>query len=270
MVTAPTPAQECPAPPFQQDIEKFERDSNLQDQADAKAKLASLKKINDEVEQTQNKYKKEYESLKFRAAQSKAYEASRRTQLEQKVPEPERKRIEEIADCYDKLVEQLKTALISARGPLPTLQQTLVTKQLALAAAEVDYKRALDYPANQKDLDTLQTQSGKEIDAQNFRGAYFLVDDIKDNLKEPRKPQDFNQYLKQKAKAYFDANDAHRVAKLAFDQATADVQKKKKDYDDAKAKRRENILKQIAEEPFAEPAQTQPASTATTEGEGEV
>jgi hypothetical protein len=265
MATAPTPAEECPSPPFQHDIEELEKASNQQDQLDAKGKLASLKKINDEVEQSENKYKKEYESLKFRAAQSKAYEASRRTQLEQKVPEAERKRVGEIASCYDALVAQLKNAWIKARDPLPDLQKILTLKQIALADAEVKYKRALDYPANQKNLDELQTQSGKEIDAQNFRGALFLVNDIKANLKEPQKPSDFNHYLKDKAKAYFDANDEHRTAKVAFEQGTADAQKKKKDYEDAKAKRRENVLKQIAEEPFAEPTST----STTSDGEGE-
>lgn len=267
MVTAPTPAQECPAPPFQRDIKDLETASNQQDQVDAKAKLASLKKINDEVEQTQNKYKKEYESLVFSAAQSKAYEASRRTQLEQKVPDAERKSIEKIADCYDAMVEDLKKAWIAARGCLPALQQQLIVAQTALADAEADYKRALDYAANQKDLDALQTQSGKEISAQNFRGAYFLVDDIKANLKEPLKPEEFNKYLKDTASTYFDKNNEHRKAKLAFDQATADTQKKKKDYEDAKAKRRENILKQIAEEPFAEETQEQSTSSSNADGE---
>jgi hypothetical protein len=267
MATAPTPAEECPAPPFQQDIEVLENASNQQDQNDAKAKLASLRKINDEVEQTQNKYKKEYESLKFRAAQSKAYEASRRTQLEQKVPEAERQRLAEIAGCYDALIAQLKQSWQKARDPLADLQKILTLKQSAVTDAEAAYKRALDYPANQKDLDSLQTQSGKEIDAQNFRGAYFLVDDIKANLKEPRKPAEFNQYLKEKAKAYFQANDEYRMAKVAFEQATADAQKKKKDYDDAKAKRRDNILKQIAEEPFAE--STEEPTTSASEGENE-
>jgi hypothetical protein len=264
MATASTPAEECPVPPFQYDIEDLERASNQQDQLDAKAKLASLKKINDEVEQAQKKYKKEYESLKFRAAQSKIYEASRRTQLEQKVPEGERERIADLESCYDTLLEQLKQALITARDCLPHLQEDLTLKQIALAIAEVDYKRVLDFEARQKDLDTLQTQSGKEIDAQNFRGAFFLIDDIKANLKEPRKPHDFNQYLKRVAKTYFDANDLHRRAKVAFEQGTADAQKKKKDYEDAKAKRRENILKQIAEEPF-EPTQ----GSTTAQGTGD-
>ena len=52
---------------------------------------------------------------------------------------------------------------------------------------------------------------------------------------------------------------------LSFlDQATADLQKKKKAYDDAKAKRRDNILKQIADESFAAASTgAAPATSAT-------
>ncbi|MEK6279412.1 MAG: hypothetical protein AABN95_03585 [Acidobacteriota bacterium] len=254
MATASTSTTaECPAPPFQQEIEDLENQSNQQEQNDAKGKLAALKKINDEVEQTQNKYKKDYEALKFAQAQSVAYKDMRLPQLEQRVPEVERDRIDEIADCYDKYRDRLKELWIEARGKLPALQQAFASKQIAFADAEQPYKEALDYKANQKVLDSLQAQSAKEFDAQGFRAAYFLVDDLEADLAEPATPEDFNRDLRKRAEAYFRTADELRVAKVALDQGTADSQKKKKDYEDAKAKRIERILKQVAEEPFPEP-----------------
>jgi hypothetical protein len=80
----------------------------------------------------------------------------------------------------------------------------------------------------------------------------------------PAAPKDFNTNLESKALKYNDAAEEVRKAKVLLDQATADSQKKKKDYEDAKSKRRANILKQIADEPFNEAANGAAALGTTT------
>ena len=116
-----------------------------------------------------------------------------------------------------------------------------------------------DFTASQKKLEELKAQGSKEFEAQNYRAAYFLVAlDMKDELKTPAKPSEFNKNLEAAARKYNEAAENARQAKIILDQVTADAQAKKKAYEDAKSNRRKNILKQIAEEPFTEPA------TATT------
>lgn len=254
MVTAATDltAAYCQEPPFQSAIEKLENDSNQQDQADAKAKLAGLKKVAQEAGKTEHDYNKDYEALKSKREESEAYHKKRKGQLDKKVPEQDRKRINQIVHCYDEQVAKLRSEWLSARNNLPTKQSRYAETQSQFADAEARYKKALDYKANQNDMDSLKVQTDKQIDAQNFRGAFYLVEsDLTADLGKPlRKPPDYYHYLRERAKAFYDAGDALRIAKIALDQESATAQKKKKEYEDALAKRRENILKQIADEPF--------------------
>ena len=67
----------------------------------------------------------------------------------------------------------------------------------------------------------------KEVEAKNFRGTYFLVAvDMKKRLKEPVKPDVFNEELEKKSLAYYEALDAARIAKTALDQKTSESDEK--------------------------------------------
>jgi hypothetical protein len=252
----------CPAPPFANDIKDLEETTNHQNEDEVKTKLANLKKLSDEVGELELAYKKEYEAVKFAAEQSAAYQGALATIVGKKLTAAEKDRIAAIVKCAPN-ADELKKSWIAARNLIPHEQSKLATAQDALSDATEDFKEAKDYKTNQKDLDDIRTQSDKEFAAQNYRPAYFLVSiEMKNGLKTPDEPAAFNTNLEAKAKAYSDATEGVRKAKLALDNATADAQKKKKDFEEAKSKRRAIILKQIADEPF-----TQAAAAGLGEGE---
>jgi hypothetical protein len=255
MASASTSTSEpCPAPPLQEDIVKLQNQASHQDQEEVKTSLANLRKLSDDVQQLEDKYKKEYEALQFAEKQSESFEKALEDTLNTKLTAGEKKKIVTIAGCVPKAAD-LKGLWLAARDLTPGHQSILTAAQDKLADATADYKNAQDYKANQKDLDDLKTQGTKEFEAQNNRNAYFLVAlEMKGELKAPRPPKDFNEYLEGKARAYNTASEAVRKAKIIFDQGKADADKKKKDFDDALTKRRANILKQIADDPFAESA----------------
>jgi len=277
MATASTPATPCPAPIFDDKIKELEEALKKQDQSDAKSQLAAITKINDETDSVLGKYKKDYDGLVFAENESAHYQQTRLDSI--KLSEEEKATIKRIVDCTP--TEQvLEAAWIKARDLLPNLQKLVLEAQNAAADAERKYKAALDYKANQKALDDLRAQSSKEFEAQNPRGTYFLLFyEMYPKLKPPLPPEgpgrcidpppDFKCYLQLNGDAHFKALEALRVAKINLDQATADAQKKKKEFDDAKAKRGENILKQIAEEPFPKPPDETTSSPTGPEGSGE-
>ncbi len=262
--TPATNGADCPAPPFQHEIDTLEKESNQQDVSDAKSRLATIRKINDDVEKDEGNYKKDYEGLVFAAEQSRIYEANRETQLLTKLSPTEKKIIDAIVKCAP-IVDDLEKKWKDARKLIPGLQQIYSLAQLEFLDADERYTAFRDYKANQKDLDSLQAQATKEIEAQNYRGSYFLVvHEMKTDLKNKvLSPDAFNAELKTRAEKYFTKFDEQRKAKIALDQGTADAQKKKKEFDDAKSKRRDNILKQIAQDPFIEA----PANGGSTSGD---
>jgi hypothetical protein len=274
MVTTATSTEPAPCPPLselQKAIQALEDKTKQQDQSDARIQLAALTKIGSEVEQAKAKYKQEYESLKFAFQQSSDYEKLRAPQIDAKVPAAEKAIIKRILDCTDQQIAHLKDVWTKVRDQIPGLTSAFLTAQNYLADAEEPYHQALAYRTNQNEMDALQVRSTKEIEAQNFRGAYFLVElDMKPKLTTVKSPAQFNTELETEALDYYKLQDSARVAKTALDQATADLQKKKKAYDDAKAKRNDNILKQIAEESFpvapsgAAASESQSGSTSTS------
>ncbi len=257
--------QKCYDPPFECAIADLEKELKEQDKADKKSHLAAVKKISDEVAQAEAKYAKDYEGLLVDNQQSTSYEAMRRTKLEAMVSKVDRDRIEELEKCYDAEIEKLKGKWKEERGKLPELQQKYSEAQNAFVDQEAPYRRALKFRAKQDDLDALETQIDKDVEAQNLRAAYFLLINMKPSLDEPAKPDAYSAYLRGKAVTFEKADHAQRVAKTALDFGLGEAQKAKKAYDDAKAKRRENILKQIAEEPFPQPTPPEEAPAAEVE-----
>jgi len=271
MATTSTGSPEpCPPPSkLQKQIQTLEEQSKKQDQSDAKMQLAELTKIGTEVEQAKAKYKQEYDSLIFAFQQSSEYQKLRSAQVNEKVPERETEVIKNLVECADKQIAYLKDVWVKVRDQIPSLTRAYLAAQNTLGDAEEPYRQALAYKGNQNDLDALQARSTKELDAKNFRGAYFLVEiDMKNGLKKkPLPPENFNEELEPKAITYYEALDNARKAKTELDQATGDLQKKKKAYDDAVAKRRDDILKQIADERFsATPAESPYDATAAQAG----
>jgi hypothetical protein len=264
MSTSPAPVT-CLVPIFDTEIRDLENQVNTEDQNNKKSQLAARRKINDEVEAVLAAYKKDYNRLVFEENESEHYHAQRLASI--KLSDEEKKTIKRIVQCTP-AIHQLETDWKAARNSLPDLQATVAKAQNEAADAEANYKAALEYLANQRALDDLRTQSTKEFNAQNFRGAFFLLYyEMKQKLVAPMKPPlppedpypcvdppaNFTCNLKKIAESHYQAQEKLRLAKIKLDQATADAQKKKKDFDDAKTKRRENILKQIADEPFPPP-----------------
>ncbi|WP_447602794.1 hypothetical protein [Nitrospira sp. Nam80] len=241
----PTP---CPPPTIlQEKMLELEAQSKQQNVNDSNLQLAAINKINGEVEQAKSKYKDDYRSMKFVAAQLAEYAKQREAQVDAEVTQAEKKLIDEIVKCAQAHVVYLETQWKNARAEVPDLQKTWNLADIARQEVEDLYRKALDYKANQKDLETLQTQSTKEFDAGNFHGAYFLVGtEMKAKLSDLSTPKVFNEQLEKAAMTYFTALEDARKAKAAFDQKTDEEKKKKKAYEDVKTKLRENILKEIA------------------------
>jgi hypothetical protein len=264
--TAPTPPELCDKRPFEQKIKELESKSNQEDVNTQKAELAAYKKISDEVWKAEKDYAKDHDTLVRQEKASEAFVDELKGLLDSKLTAAEKKRIAEIVSCAPDLAK-LKAAWLEARGTLPQLQATLSTAQNALADQEEIYKAALSkYQSAQKALDELQGQSTKEVDAKNYRGAWFLNQfEECPALEVPPLPCKFNEWLEAVAKDYVTKSEAVRKAKVTFEQAAADAQKKKKEYEDAKAKRRENILKAIASDPFPAPPSEDPGQYETGE-----
>ena len=258
--------QPCPVPnDLQKKVDELEGLSKKQDLTDAKLQLAEIKQINGDVDKAEANYKQDYETMRFALAQDRQYAQNRTQQIDLVVSPAEKKIIDGIVTCVTDQVAYLEEQWKNARPNVTKAQTDLAAAKIKRQETEQPYRDALGYTANQKDLDALQTQSTKLIDAKNFRGAYFLVEkDIADDLgvKLPT-PGDYNANLEKLALAYFTALDAERMAQTAFDQANTDLQKKKKAYDDADSGRRDNIIKQIGDQQFTQPA---PAAAAAAGG----
>ena len=245
-VPAPPPCQ-IPSP-FEEDIKKLNDELKQQDTEDKKTQLAEVVKINDDVVKTETSYEKDYPGLQFKEAQSAVYKTNREAQLS--LTPQEKEKIKWIVGCFE-TVEALKQKWIAARSALPALQMAFQQAQDNAADKDAAYKDAQDYKSNQNELDALQAQSTKEFDAGNKRGTYFLLKhEMEPRLTPPKPPNEYNDYLKQKATDVRAARESLRQAKIKLDDATAAAQAAKKAFEEAKTKRRENILKRIAEETF--------------------
>jgi hypothetical protein len=259
-----------PCPPLtelQKMIDEFQNKSKQQELEDAKPKLAELTKINAEVEQAKAKYKQDYEGLKFAIGQFKEYQTMREKQIATKVSEPERKIVDGIVDCADRQISYLEKQWIDTRNSISNRQAAFNKAQAELSEIESTYKKFLDYKATHKELESLEAQSTKNIEAQDFHSAYFLVSgEMGPRLKDPPAPEAFNTALQKLAKDYFKAVDAARMAKTDLDQANATLQKAKKDYEDAKTKRRDNVLSQIAAASFEASPDKPPGSGSSGAG----
>lgn len=270
--TSTVVVEPCPKPStLQKKIQDLELDTKTQEQSDAKLKYAELTKISSEIEPVKAKYKQEYESLQFAATQTSKYvEFTESEILKNRVPASERTVIDGFVDCVDKQIIYLQTEWLKARDKVPSLTSAYLTAVNTQLDAEKQYRNALAYKKNQSDLDALQARSLKEIEAKNFRGTYFLVAvDMKNRLKDPVKPDLFNEELEKKSLAYYEALDAARIAKTALDQKTAESDKNKKAYEEAVTKRQDNILKQINEERFPAASTVSAAGAGSTPPAGE-
>jgi hypothetical protein len=86
--------------------------------------------------------------------------------------------------------------------------------------------------------------------------------------KKPVTPSAYSTDLRAKATDYETADNNRREAKVALDQGIAAEKETQKAYDDAVAKCRENILKQIADEPFPLPADSASTAAGGTAADG--
>ena len=261
---APTPPETCDAQPFGDHIKELEERSQKEDQDSPKGELAAYKKLSDDVWKAEKEYAKEYETLLFQElATENFYDKLRADLLNGKITESERKRIAEIVYCAPN-VEQLRKLWIEARDKLPGKQAAVADAQNKFSDQDEIFKAALTkYQTAQKSLDALQAQTSKEFNAKNYRGAWFLNEfEMCPGLETPPLPCKFNPWLEGIAAEQARLGEILRKAKVELDQLTLDAQKKKKDYEDAKSKRRDNILKAIATDPF--PTQIKPPTSQTT------
>lgn len=264
---APTPPESCDAQPFGEVIKTLEEQSNREDQNTAKGPLAAYKKLSDEVWKAEKDYARDYESLVFQELSTEAfYEKLHADLLNGRITPSETKRIAEIVYCAPN-VEELRADWIAARDALPDLQNAVTKAQNKFSDQDEIYKAALTkYQTAQKQLDALQAQTSKEFNARNYRGAWFFNEfELCPVLDPPPLPCEFNKWLEDIADKHAKLGEELRKAKVALEQKTAEAQKKKKDFEDAKSKRRENILKAIASDPFpVDPKSSKPTSTQTS------
>jgi hypothetical protein len=101
--------------------------------------------------------------------------------------------------------------------------------------------------ASFKDLNALRTSAEKEGTATNFSRMYFDVLVMGDVLKKLVLPSadDYNTELDNRASALADADQAEKLAKIASDNAAADVIQKQKDLDADRASWRQKVLDSI-------------------------
>jgi len=249
--------QPCPVPnDLQKKVDELEGLSKKQDLTDAKLQLAEIKQINGDVDKAEASYRQDYDTMRFALAQYQQYAQNRTQQIDAVVSAAEKKIIDGITTCVTDQVAYLEKQWKDAQPVVAQKQAAQAAAKIARQDKEQPYRDALAYTVNQKDLDALQTQSTKLIDAKNYRGAYFLVEkDIADDLAvNLAAAADYNANLEKLALAYFAALDAERMAQTDLDQATTDLQKKLKAYTDADSGRRDNILKQIADQQFTQVA----------------
>jgi hypothetical protein len=249
--------QPCPVPnDLQKKVDELEGLSKKQDLTDAKLQLTEIKQINGDVDKAEASYKQDYETMRFALTQYQQYDQNRTQQIDAIVTAPEKKIIDGIITCVTDQVAYLEKQWRDAQPVVAQKQAALAAAKITRQDKEQPYRDALAYTVNQKDLDALQTQSTKLIDAKNYRGAYFLVEkDMADDLaKNLLAPADYNANLEKLALDYFAALDAERVAQTDLNQAMTDLQTKLKAYTDADSGRRDNILKQIADQQFTQAA----------------
>lgn len=263
------PVEPCPPPTeIEKKIDELEQQSKQQVLTDAKLQLAELNKINKDVQSVEKQYSDEYEKLKVSMAQVSITRDMWDGQLNKELPKDVISGIDEIVKCADAQIDYLEGRWKAAGQKLPELQTRLNEAQVALAKEEKSYTQLKDFKSREKDLKRLMPQSAQALGDKDFHTAYVLVaKEMKAIVGEPLSPTVFNAQLRKVALRYFEASDNARKAKTAFDQATADLQKAKKDYEDAKGKRLENILKTVAEKKAELSVKVVPSSANASGGE---
>ena len=247
----PDPAQRLQE--LQKQLEHDQADiTRLTQQSDTlKADIAALSGVGDAIKEVLKTYKEALPNLKNEFSDDANYADTKMRMILCAVEQYKGAIDQKIAD-YDRKVEQKAAALEQLKA-----QKEQAQKQLEVAEKDLENKqKQFDYWKNLKtdtdaklaEIRDLKTQIEKADDLSQAATMYFLTLELIRILRSIKivSPEELKERLYATWNQLSQAKENVRRQKSAADAAAAAVDAAQKEFDDLKAKRRENILEKIA------------------------
>lgn len=241
-----------------------ELEANQKDAERLKAEIAGLKKTAGEVDQKTKDLEKAADDLNARKADLDHFVTREKKMLEEIVDK----------DAIQKLKKAATDALDALKGKIETAATDVQKASDALAAAkkvtaekQAAFNKVTAIPATNaeilKDALSLRDKANEAGKANSFSQMYFLVLVLADRLDklDLTTPAEYTKKLNQAAADLTAASNAERAAKEALDDAVAAQKEAQKNFDDKRAKWREETLKLIPAGNGAAPARPSAPST---------
>jgi DNA repair exonuclease SbcCD ATPase subunit len=221
--------------------------------AKLKAQIAALKKLIADQETGENQYAREYAGVVLDQTKKKALADTRAEAVNKNTTQGDRDRVKAAIDEVDNKIRELGGNSKTATEDADKASKILSDKKDATKKAQ-DNLAALKEPwkpAQQalKEADALIASADQQIQAKNYLVAYFLVSDTNLSIAGANldKPDDYIKKLSAATDAVFDSTSDEQTARDGSDAKAAAKTAAQKAYDDAKAKRQDNIIRHINE-----------------------
>lgn len=227
-----------------------------------KGRIAELTKTVAEIEQKQKAWEKAAQDSADKKKELENYRKLKVPIVEAVVPEPTRTELLNAKKAAETKLSDLAKAVETASATVDAQAQAYATAKAATASRQREYTAltnlAAQNEARLKDLATLRADADKAAAANNMARMFVLLVFIDDGLKKLQLPSaaEYLAQLNKAGSAVAAAGQAERAAKDAVDKANADRQQAQKDFDEAKAKWRQQLLDSI---PDPKPAAVAPA-----------
>jgi hypothetical protein len=226
-----------------------------------KGRIAELTKTVAEIEQKQKAWDKAAQDAADKRKEFDNYLKVKEPIVEAVVPEATRTELINAKVAAEYKVSELAKGVEAASAAVDAKAQAYAAAKAATASRQSEYTALTNLAAQNetrlKDLATLKADADKAAAANNMQRMYLLLVFIGDGLKRLQLPTsaEYLAQLNKAGSAVAAAGQAERASKDALDKANADRQQAQKDFDEAKAKWRQQLLDSIPDpKPAAAPA----------------
>jgi BMFP domain-containing protein YqiC len=221
--------------------------------------IAAVKKTMGEIKQTTSSYDKDHENAVVGVAEERTYVQTRENHLEEVLSTQEQQAVKAARDGVDAWIKDLESSVQMAKTRLDASATALQDATTTLKNATAGYGALKDYmKALRKDLEGGVGELHKEVEKEwstRPRIAYFLLADMKellDSVKaelDAETPEKYWIDLNKAAVALASATEKEKQAKDAWEKAKPALAAAEKALADARAARRQTIIKKIGEIP---------------------
>jgi len=213
------------------------------------SRVADLTKITGEIEQKVAAYKNSRSGLDAQRKKSNDFVKAKKKALEDTLPNKQeisdkQKQSETVLKAIKSQLDQMATAVEQKQDALKTAQKLLDTEKLDYAA-KLDLLGSLT--KDLKEIQDLEKVADEENDHNNFARMYFYILEMEASLAQATVPEldACRDTLESAAASLAKATENVRVKNEDLAKAIADQKAKKGQYDEAKAKRRQDTAASI-------------------------